>query len=256
MLHPIERLFAAMSSVAPFPDGVVPLPARLSRTAFFPGGAGLWGAQRGQPLPAMPHEGVMVLGHDFHSEDALAKSVADDAEVQALPSDPACRRSPTWTNLLRFLRDAEVAPERCFFTNAFMGLRKGAETTGQFPGSRDPQFVARCQEFFLLQMHAQQPRVVLALGKWVPSFLAPLSNRLSGWSGARSLIAIDEIGAMQHDVSFGEGLASCSVVALTHPSLRGPNVSRRTYRGSRGHPAELRMVAEAIAKSGATVRVA
>lgn len=84
--------------------------------------------------------------------------------VKAVPNDPMCRRFPTWANLLPLLHEAGIAPEQCFFTNAYMGLREGAGTTGRFPGSRDEQFVERCRAFFLHQIRAQQPRVVLALG--------------------------------------------------------------------------------------------
>ena len=255
MRHPIEDLFAKMASVAPFPRGVVALPARLPRTGFFPGGAGLWGAQEGQPLPDMPRAGVMVLGHDFHSELGFAKSVAEGAEVRAAPSDPACRHSPTWSTLLSFLGEAGIQPEECFFTNAYMGLREGAGTTGQFPGSKNPPFVARCQTFFRHQVRAQQPRIVLALGAWVPAFLAPLADRLHPWTAIRSLAGIDAVGPVQHGVSFGDDMAPCSVVALTHPSLRAPNVGRRTYSGAHGHAAELKMVLEAMSASEAAVRV-
>ena len=137
-----------------------------------------------------------------------------------------------------------------------MGLRAGAGTTGRFPGSKDLPFVARCQTFFRHQLRAQQPRIVLALGAWVPAFLAPLAGRLQPWTGIRSLAGIDAAGPVQDEVSFGDDIASCSVVALTHPSLRGPNVGRRKYGGEHGHAAELKMVQEAMSASGVTERIA
>ena len=47
-----------------------------------------------------------------------------------------------------------------------------------------------------------------------------------------------------------------SVVCLTHPSLRGPNVGRRRYRGLAGDAAEHEMIADAVAASGVDLRVA
>lgn len=248
--HPVELLFAAMRAVQPFPKGVVALRARLPGTGFFPGGAGLWGAKFGEPLPVMPINGIMVLGHDFHSEEAFAKSLAQSAEVSSSPSNAGHRRVPTWAALLRLFEEVKIGPERCFFTNAYMGLREGSGTTGRFPGAEDAEFVARCREFFLRQLAAQQPLTILTLGAWVPAFLAPLAGQLADWVGVRSLSEIDRRGPVRHYVEFASSVTPCSVVALTHPSLRGSNVHRRRYGDLFGHAAEVKMVREALAQSG------
>jgi hypothetical protein len=239
-----------MREVEPFPSGVVGLPSRLPGVGFFPGGAGLWGVQSDGALPPMPIGGIMVLGHDFHSEVAFARSVAHGGEIQMPRGKPGYRHVPTWAALLKLLSDAHIAPEQCFFTNAYMGLRAGAGTVGRFPGARDADFVRRCQAFFLLQLHAQRPRVILALGAWVPAFLASLAEELSDWSRVRSLIALDKIGPVRHSVRFASTLPACSVVALTHPSLREANVGRRVYGGALGHAAELAMIRKAAVASG------
>src|SRR5688572_29423949 len=110
--HPIEALFAALPCVEPYPKGVVPLSARLTGTGFFPGGAGLWGAAAGMPLPSMPVGGIMVLGHDVHSEAAFAKTLSRGAEVEPTTDAPKVQ---TWAGLLHLLRDVGVAPQQCFF---------------------------------------------------------------------------------------------------------------------------------------------
>jgi len=248
--HPVDALFAALPEVEPYPSGVVSVRARIPGTAFFPGGAGLWGARSGEPLPLMPMGDVMVLGHDFHSEEGFARSLAQGTEVPTSPSDAACRIPPTWQALLALLQAVELAAERCFFTNAYMVLRQGAGTTGRFPGSRDPGFVARCQRFFLRQLAAQRPRVILTLGTWVPSFLAPLAPTLSGWRTARSMAALDAAGPLVHDVAFVPEVAPCTVAALTHPSLRGPNVGRRRYATLAGDDAERALIRAALAHAG------
>ena len=70
MMHPAELLWRLQRRVAPNPTNVVPVPAPIQGTAFFPGGFGLWREDVSRPLPAWPLGGVMILGHDFHSEYA------------------------------------------------------------------------------------------------------------------------------------------------------------------------------------------
>jgi uracil-DNA glycosylase len=241
-LHPVEGLFAAMAEVAPYPEKVIPVPNRIAGTAFFPGGSGLWGVEPGRALPAMPVCGVMVLGHDFHSEDAFARSFAAGTEVPG---------NPTWQNLLRLLQEVRIPLERCFFTNAYMGLREGAATTGKFPGSRDRGFVERCRRFLRRQLPAQRPTVVLTLGTYVPAFVAPLAAELQGWEGVQSFDEIDRAGPVVHGVTFsGTDAPACSVVALTHPCLRPSNIRRRRYRSLKGHAAEVALIREAMEVSG------
>jgi len=199
----------------------------------------------------MPVGGVMILGHDFHSETAFAETLKHAAEVEFDPDGVARPRVPTWANLLPMLRDFGISPDRCFFTNAYMGLRVGAKTTGRFAGSRDPKFVARCQEFFLKQVEAQQPRVILALGAWVPRFLAPMADQLGDWGAARTFRQLDGLQPVRHHVQFtGVGLSSTSVACLTHPSLRGPNIRHRLFGRLTGAAAEAAMVQEALTRSG------
>ncbi|HEX8034436.1 MAG TPA: hypothetical protein VF510_11340, partial [Ktedonobacterales bacterium] len=115
--HPIERLFTLLDQVvAPYPAGVVPVWARIGGTAFFPGGAGLWGTAPHQLLPPMPVGGVMVLGHNFDCETGFAASLHRGGENL---------NGPTWRTICSVLRQAGIALEQCFFTNAYMGLNAG-----------------------------------------------------------------------------------------------------------------------------------
>ncbi|QIN77247.1 hypothetical protein GBA65_00510 [Rubrobacter marinus] len=239
--HPVERLFELLGTVEPYPEGVVPVPEKLPGTAFFPGGTGLWQPD-GAP-PPMPIGGVMVLGHDFYSEAGYRRFVAERGEST---------RGPTWRNLLALLARVGVGPERCFFTNAYVGLRAGSRNTGRFPGSRDPGFVERCREFLGEQLRAQKPRLVLTLGSYVPAVLAPLSGDLAPWLRAASLKALDEAGrplipnARFPSVPGGE----VAVAALVHPSIRWASVLGRRYAGLEGDAAEVAMLEEALRVSG------
>jgi hypothetical protein len=255
MDHPVESLFAALPTVEPFPDGVVGTTGRISGTVFFPGGAGLWNTHASCPLPSMPTNGVMVLGHDFHSKAAFEKSLRKGGEVHIDAGGLASSKVPSWTNLFGMLRDFGVPAQRCFFTNVYMGLRSAEKTTGRFPGSKNDAFVDRCRTFFSRQLEAQQPRLVLALGVWVPRFLAPLADQLADWKSANSFRDIDRGDPVRHAVVFRTAAApQCSVVCLTHPSLRGPNVVRRTYGLLNGAAAEQAMVSDGIRVSGVELR--
>ena len=199
----------------------------------------------------MPTGGIMVLGHDFHSVTAFLKSLNHGTEVPAVPLD-GYRIPPTRTVLKQVFAEADIPLARCFFTNAYMGLRAGSGTTGRFPGARDPEYVSRCQAFLLHQLDAQRPRLLITLGGWVPGFIAPLAPKLAPWRGARTMKALDDAKPLVHGVQFdGSAALPCTVLALTHPSLRGPNVGRRRYGTLNGHAAEMAMLREAANASGA-----
>jgi uracil-DNA glycosylase len=244
-----------MSSVEPYPEGVVAVPARIPGTAFFPGGAGLWGVKPGAPLPPMPVGGVMVLGHDFHSEIAFQASLAQRTEVPDKPTD-RYRIPSTWIALRQLFADVALPLERCFFTNVYMGLRAGGGSVGRFPGSLNAGYVARCRRLFTQQLAAQRPSSIITLGIWVPGFIAPLAPRLAQWQAARTFGTLDEAGPVVHGVDFLRGVAqNCTVVALTHPSLRRSNVGRRRYGGLAGQEAELAMLRGVAEKTTSTFRV-
>ena len=215
------------------------MPHRLPGTAFFPGGMGLW--QAGDSPSPMPLGGVMVLGHDFYSEAGYRRFLESRGEST---------RGPTWRNLLELLHRVGVGPERCFFTNAYMGLRAGSQNTGRFPGARDGGFVERCRVFLGEQIRAQSPRLILTLGSHVPAVLAPLSEDLAPWLKAASLKALDEAAyPLVPDARFPRGLR-VTVAALVHPSIRWASVLRRRYAGLEGDAAEMALLKDAVRSSG------
>jgi hypothetical protein len=235
MIH--HTLREHLREVAPYPPGVIAIPEPIAGTAFFPGGSGIWQGEGASIPPRDPVGGIMILGHDFHSEEGYERSLKLRGERLT---------DPTWRNLLLLLRGAQIPLNDCFFTNFYMGLRKGKAITGVFPGAKDKAFVARCQSFFLKQVETQHPKVILTLGGHVPSLIAPLAPQLNVWKGVKKLKDIDAKGAaLVHGVQFGEALPRITVAALTHPSLWHANVGRREFQGEHGHPAELRMLSVA-----------
>ena len=237
--HTVHQLFEELSAVAPYPPGVVAVPDQIQGTSFFPGGTGLW-VPEPRILPPMPVGGVMILGHDFHNEAGYKWSRENEQENL---------RSPTWLNLLRFLEKVPIAPGRCFFTNVYMGLRCGNETTGTFAGSKSLEFVARCRRFFLHQLEVQRPVLVLTLGGHVPRFLAPLAPELARWNELAGFPARDAANlSLIADVRFETvERHRCVVASLIHPSFRPRNVGARRWNGFAGSEAEVEMVRTALA---------
>lgn len=236
----LDRLRAQLPVIEPYPAGVVPVREPIAGLAFFPGGSGLWQYETGARQSDIPVGGVMVLGHDFHSEEQYEHS-----------KDRGCEdlNAPTWRNLLELLDETGASRKSCFYTNFFMGLRAGKQTTGVFPGKKDKAFVQRCRDFFLYQVEVQKPRIILVLGAHVPRLLAPLADKLHLWSKAQGLGAIDTAGAaLVCDVSFGRNHHFAHMVALTHPSLRHANLRHRRSPGTMsGQEYELELIRKALA---------
>lgn len=239
--HAISYLLALHDQFENYPNGVIRISRHIPGTAFFPGGAGLWNTQPDKPLPPMPVGGVMVVGHNFDSEVGFERSF-NHAEENL--------KGTTWRNLLAFLKQVEISPKCCFFTNAYVGLQSGDRAMGPFPGKRDPKFVCWCQDFLLEQIKLMQPRLILSLGIHVPSFLASLSPELGCvWSGVRQFATLDEQEvALVYPSTFEGVLRPTAVVALTHPAYRHVNVKFRRFRSLKGGDAEQALVKDALTK--------
>ena len=258
----IEYLFKARKNVAPDQDGkVTPVKKRLCSTAFFPGGSGLWHRPPKKMLPStlqashsffvnskcptMPKKKIMVLGNDFGSKDGYRK--VRDNPYKNLNS------SSTWRNLLEFLHCVGIKPKHCFFTNAYMGLRIVGGHTGPSPGADDPEFVERCESFFLdKQIAVQKPRLILALGEHSIKFIAKLSSDLDPWKEWKNFEKLDADGVSYIEkVSFKDSAEQpATVVALVHPSMRNSNAKHRHYCEQKGKGAELAMLKDALEQSG------
>jgi len=238
--HPIRALCQEVDQLD-YPRGVIKVRQRIDGTAFFPGGLGLWKTGANRLLPPMPIGEIMILGHDFHSEDGYEESLKRNGED--------LQKNPTWRSLLKLLDAAGIERSNCFFTNFFPGIRQGGNAMGTFPGRRDPKFVAKCGELFLKQLLAQRPRIILILGCHVPSLIAPLADELKSWINVRSFKKIDSSPCRPSCRAwFRNGTnspISANVVALTHPCMRTSNVHRRTYKKLAGHDAEMEMLRDA-----------
>jgi hypothetical protein len=236
--HPVQALWARHHPPDGYPTGVLAVREPIPGIAFFPGGYGLWRHDTSRPLPPMPIGGIMVLGHDFHSECGYEASLARGRESAS---------QPTWRQLRNLFDVVGIDPSQCFFTNIYMGLRAGVATTGPFPGRKDQRFVEHCRRFLAEQLRVQRPSLILTLGIYVPSFLGLLSSDLSVWTQGAGLKYLDRVGPVRTGVRFElEPTLVATVVALTHPSLRDASVRHRRYGGREGNAAELEMLREAL----------
>jgi uracil-DNA glycosylase len=182
----------------------------------------------------------MVVGQDYYTKAGYLELRARGDELH----------TQTWRGLRHLLRDVDYLEHGCFFTNAWMGLRTGAEVTGRYAGAADAAFTARCARFLARQIAVQRPRLVVTLGAEVPALLARLAPALqAAWGPMPTLGAMDASGtALVRDVAFpGTAGVTAHVVALVHPSLRNANVRRRHFRDwsgtlREGHEAEVALL--------------
>jgi hypothetical protein len=242
-VHPAYYLFSLLPSVTPYPKGVCGIDKHITGTAFFPGGDGLWKESHEIEKPEMPIGKIMILGHNFDNAAGFLKSVRHCTENM---------NSPTWRNLLKFLKAVNVHPSSYFFTNIYMGIIEVGSNVGQFPGSRNPAFVERCLKFLKVQLTVLRPSLILTLGSHVPPLISKLASNLDVWRGISTLRSLDEKGISKVvKIKFtGIDDIAPTVVALTHPAQRHLNVGTRHYGSTSGHDAEVAMVNEAILELG------
>jgi uracil-DNA glycosylase len=225
-----QKLFKNISLVEPYPDLVAPVDLMLDITAFFPGGKGIWKEEESEVFPS-----ILVLGQDFSTEKEyvrMQKNIVNDID------------GPTWRNLRKLFKEANVDLLDCFFSNVFMGLRKTDSMTGKFPGFKDKEFVSRNIKFLLFQIDTIKPKIIITLGKYSAELLASLSDDLNSWKNSKALREAD-IG-LKRDVKINGNTFTC--VALEHPSMRNSNVKRRRYKDFVGNEAEIRMLKDAFKK--------
>lgn len=244
-IETVENLFTKMDELVPtslYPAEVLPIPGRISGTAFFPGGAGIYLERRDRSTVEFPFGGVMILGHNFDSEEGFKKSLQRGREVVT---------RGTWGQLLKLLKDAGIPFDQCFFTNAFMGLCEGDDNK-QYRGRDDPEFRAACLRFLKAQIEIQRPRFILTLGLHVPPLLACASPDLTAWKGKckrhgcdpkiylRDLDAAPFFPCARFELGDGS-IQTAVVTGIAHPS-DGRNCEKRTPNGfSAGRAGEVEM---------------
>jgi len=218
-----------------YPNGIKPVPdSRIEETAFFPGGDGLYKHKNFEKSK------IMILGQDFDNEENFKKAKNHRSEI-TMP-----KGNPTWTNLKKILEtENKISMQKCFFTNAIMGLRTGdTKNTGRSKAflkiEKNEKFLSDCRKFFIEQLKFQRPKLIIGLGAHIPKFLLATSDNLKGLSGITSLSKIGKSDKIEDrieenlfkDVVF-DGITGykTNVIFITHPSLYYSNVGKRHERG-------------------------
>jgi uracil-DNA glycosylase len=176
MMHPreseavVQQLLDAMQTLVTKYHPTVrqtgsTLAGLIPGTAFFPGGSGLWrGLEARGPMPThFPDPPVMFVGHNFDSIRAFDKAFHKGGEAG----------SEFWRRLLAMLAGASLSPQRCFFTNALMGLKPGS-ATGSMPSVHG--YREQCALFLQKQIEIVRPSVVVALGVKADSYVSQLDQ--------------------------------------------------------------------------------
>jgi hypothetical protein len=152
----VKDLFATMDSmVTEYDDQAIKIRKRIDGTAFFPGGVGLWrGRHKNDPMPQyFPKAPVAMLAHNFDAELLFNDSV--DRGIEKMDEG-------TWKGLLQYLAISGLNPERCFFTNVFVGLKPGRKSRGPYEGSGEHK--KQCRKFLDYQFRRTCPCLVVVLG--------------------------------------------------------------------------------------------
>lgn len=126
-------------------------------TGFFPGGrTGLLGKNKSDTFK------FMVLGNDWGTDDDLNKKNKDE-------------EGNTYKGLERLFNKTDIKNKfddflnETFFTNCYMGVRKGGKKIGQI--KRDKDYKLNCERFFQKQLSIIKPVKILVLGNAASNFL-------------------------------------------------------------------------------------
>ena len=225
-----------LDQFGPLPESLDEGTCRIASTAFFPGGDGFI---KPRSLTAAPD--IMVVGRDFGTLKYLLSRCKRGCERKT---------QATWKGILSRLDAAGIDPERCFFTNAFVGYRKAGTNVAVLRTHHDPDFIARCADFLRFQIDELRPCTIVTLGLAAPSVVARLSPELEAWKRGNTFAALDEIGPLVRSAAFGDHHRA-NVCALVHPSWARLNVGNRAFTDrsgmqQHGVDAEVALLREAI----------
>jgi len=201
---------------------------------FFPGGRGTY--DKGIDIC---NKEIMIVGNDFGKWDELP--IEGENKLT----------NPTWVNLLCLLREIEIAEknsiyQKCFFTNAYMGLRIGGSNIGPCPGSKYPQFIEQCEDFLTTQINClHKLKLVIVLGKKPLKILKKNYPRLAAWEKK-----FEDIDANENQIISSEPNKELIFVIITHPSFAPSNWKNRSYREFKGREAEVEILKEAMKEAG------
>jgi uracil-DNA glycosylase len=200
---------------------------KMKGSGFFPGCTGF----HNNPSD-IKNTFVMVVGQDFATEEYHQK-IGDKGEVDS---------NTTWRNLKTLLKDIRIDEDICFFTNAYIGLRKNGKNTGQSPAKKSPNFTQQCQKFFKEQLSVINPELVLILGKEPAKFVAQIfPDYFAEWKKMKLLKQFYED---EENISCTLKFENKKIQFLfaLHPSMSNTNRPKIWGKGVKGREKETDML--------------
>ena len=202
---------------------------------FFPGCIGT--IEEGIDLNNLP---IMVLGQDF---DTVEKNKV------IIPSVGEIEHNMTWQNLKNLLKEVGLDKRKCFFTNAYMGLRGSGKNYGKSPAAykKGDAFAKQCHEFFEIQLNVIKPKLVLVLGKETAKFITKVfPGQFIAWEKLTTLKELYKDINNVH-IKYEFKFETIHFVFAIHPCLSGSNRSKIWGKGS-GKAEEEKILKEIISK--------
>ncbi len=209
-----SELFKQATDTISYDDKMTAVP-KPYKFGFFPGGRGT--SDRSE---IVSDKKVMVLGQDYDTEEVFNKG------------EEKRGGNKTWQGLDKLLDDLEIAPANCFFTNAYMGLRKSGRNTGPNPG--DEEYKKGCRAFLKHQIQVVAPKVILVLGPAPLKCLAATFPDLPAkWRSATTVTELlKSEQSMHHSLEFkGQKIL---IALVLHPCLNTPNRTKIFGKGNEG----------------------
>ena len=241
--HPVEYLFSKLKDLK-YPDGLVAVPERIRRDGFLP--------RRLRPVAEDARR--TLAAHAVREGDGAGEQLRFGVRVRKIS---ACRDMncihPHGGSCYGCCRVRALTSDRRTASSPTLTwdcLPAAPTNTGESPGAKDPEFKRRCRLLLAEQIAVQRPRLILALGRFVPKFLASLSPDLAEWRKWPGFQALDASGPLKRVRFDDTGEQATTVVVLLHPSAW--NRKCRRYRGQVGHDAELTMLREAMGEASLT----
>ncbi|MCX6278631.1 MAG: hypothetical protein NT004_11095 [Bacteroidetes bacterium] len=223
-----EHLFEEIKKYDFYPESMTRIAGEINNVAFFPGGRGTF--DNSEYISDKP---IMIVGQDFDSFKNFERSRNAGGEN--------IDKNPTWKNIRELLKNCEINPSDCFFTNAILGARNQIRNTGKSPAFSDEKFLAYCKDFFLEVLEIQKPKLILVLGMQVARFFSTFES-LSSWAEIKTFNQADERHlSVQKQVILSPNFET-TLVLLVHPSFRKLTVKYRRFRHYIAEDAEIEMI--------------
>ncbi len=222
MTRTTQELFEiAMKKITYGESGMTPIKNQKS-IGFFPAGSGFWEGKE----TLLNDKTVLILGQDFNNEVEFEKYEKDKEKSE----DPD--KNKTWRNLKTLLSELQIKLDDCFFSNVYMGLRKGnLSNKGACPGVQNEAYRVSCEEFLKNQINAVEPSLIILLGfEPLKAIRKVFPKELAEWNNVKTTSEIVLSNDKQVIVA-NINNKNVKVAFVIHPSMNATNRSRIFGKG-------------------------